>query len=220
MNLTAMNNEGNLSPPSQTPPPPTPPPETPYDRKLSTSERLLKILTSPAQAMKDIELRLLSELIKNSHRSDRELAKALNVSQPTISRLSQKLRKEGIIKEYTIVPDFTKLGYTLLVVTFVKLKASLSPEATENARKEAKEYLRQQSPDIFMLERGIGLNFDGVLLSLHRNYSDYLDLKQRLKKFEFLNVSEIRSFIVNLEDEIHYRSLTFSLLARHVLKGR
>lgn len=54
MNLTAMNDEGNLSPPSQTPPPPTPPLETPYERRFSTSERLLKILTSPAQAMKDI----------------------------------------------------------------------------------------------------------------------------------------------------------------------
>jgi hypothetical protein len=54
MNLTAMNNEGNLPPPLQTPPPPTPPPETPYERRFSTSERLLKILTSPAQAMKDI----------------------------------------------------------------------------------------------------------------------------------------------------------------------
>jgi DNA-binding Lrp family transcriptional regulator len=168
--------------------------------------------------LKDIELRLLSELMKNSHRSDRELAKALNVSQPTISRLSQKLRKEGIIKEYTIVPDFTKLGYTLLAVTFVKLKANLSPEATENARKEAKEYLMEHSTDIFMLERGIGLNSNGVLLSLHRNYSDYLDLKQRLKNFEFLNISEISSFIVNLEDEIHYRPLTFSSLARHVLQ--
>jgi DNA-binding Lrp family transcriptional regulator len=168
--------------------------------------------------LKDVELRLLSELMKNSHRSDRELAKALNVSQPTISRLSQKLRKEGIIKEYTIVPDFTKLGYTLLAITFVKLKANLSPEATENARKEAKEYLMEHSTDIFMLERGIGLNSNGVLLSLHRNYSDYLDLKQRLKNFEFLNISEISSFIVNLEDEIHYRPLTFSFLARHVLQ--
>jgi DNA-binding Lrp family transcriptional regulator len=171
------------------------------------------------KTLKDIELRLLSELIKNSHRSDRELGKALGVSQPTISRLSQKLRKEGIIKEYTIVPDFAKLGYTLLAVTFVKLKASLSPEATENARKEAKEYLRQQSPDIFMLERGIGLNFNGVLLSLHRNYSDYLDLKQRLKNFKFLNVSENSSFIVNLEDEMRYRPLTFSFLAKHVLQA-
>jgi DNA-binding Lrp family transcriptional regulator len=170
------------------------------------------------KTLKDIELRLVAELMKNSHRSDRELAKALNVSQPTVSRLIQKLRKQGIIKEYTIVPDFAKLGYTLLAVTFVKLKASLSPEATEKAREEAKEHLREQSPDIFMLERGIGLDSDGVLLSLHRNYSDYLDMKQRLKNFQFLNTSEISSFIVNLEDEIHYRSLTFSFLAKHVLQ--
>ena len=72
MNLTAMNNEGNLSPPSQTPPPPTPPPETPYDRKLSTSERLLKIVTSPAQAMKDI-------------------AEAPNYTEPTLIILTQAI---------------------------------------------------------------------------------------------------------------------------------
>jgi hypothetical protein len=54
MNLTAMNNEGNLPPPLQTPPPPTPTPETTYKRRFSTLERLLKTLTSPAQAMKDI----------------------------------------------------------------------------------------------------------------------------------------------------------------------
>jgi hypothetical protein len=49
-----MNNEGNPTPPLQTPPPPTPPAETLYERRFSTLERLLKILTSPAQAMKDI----------------------------------------------------------------------------------------------------------------------------------------------------------------------
>ena len=54
MNLAAMNNERNLPPQLQTSPPPTPLPETPYERRFSTSERLLKILTSPVQAMKDI----------------------------------------------------------------------------------------------------------------------------------------------------------------------
>jgi DNA-binding Lrp family transcriptional regulator len=49
--------------------------------------------------MKDIERRLISELMKNSRRSDRELAKALGTSQPTITR--GKLEREGIIKEYT-----------------------------------------------------------------------------------------------------------------------
>src|SRR5512136_507181 len=54
MNLMAMSSEGNLPPPSQTPSPLAPPSPTPYERKFSTLERILKILTSPAEAMQDI----------------------------------------------------------------------------------------------------------------------------------------------------------------------
>jgi DNA-binding Lrp family transcriptional regulator len=49
--------------------------------------------------MKDVELKLVSELMKNSRRSDRELAKAVGVSQPTVSRLVKRLEKDGLIKE-------------------------------------------------------------------------------------------------------------------------
>lgn len=66
------------------------------------------------QPLKAIELRLVSELMKNSRRSDRELARALGVSQPTVSRMISRLEKEGIIKEYTMIPDFKKLGYNIL----------------------------------------------------------------------------------------------------------
>jgi len=48
--------------------------------------------------MKGIELKLVSELLKNSRRSDRDLAKTIEVSQPTVSRLLKKLKKDGIIK--------------------------------------------------------------------------------------------------------------------------
>lgn len=85
-------------------------------------------------AMKDIERKLVSELMKNCRRSDRQLAKVVGVSQPTVTRTLHKLEKEGIIKEYTIVPDFRKLGYTLLAVTFVKLKRHLSQDQIEKAR--------------------------------------------------------------------------------------
>jgi hypothetical protein len=44
--------------------------------------------------MKNIELKLISELMKNSRRSDRELAKAIGVSQPTVSRLIKKLENQ------------------------------------------------------------------------------------------------------------------------------
>jgi DNA-binding Lrp family transcriptional regulator len=41
--------------------------------------------------MKELEGKWLSELLKNSRRSDRELAKAIGVSQPTTTRLRTKL---------------------------------------------------------------------------------------------------------------------------------
>ena len=66
--------------------------------------------------MKDVELRLVSELMKNSRRSDRELAKELGISQPTVSRLISRLQKEGVIKEFTMVPDFCKLGFNLMAI--------------------------------------------------------------------------------------------------------
>ena len=43
---------------------------------------------------------------------NRELARSPGVSQPTVSRIIKKLESKGIIKEYTMLPDFQKLGYT------------------------------------------------------------------------------------------------------------
>lgn len=47
------------------------------------------------RGMKETELKLVSELMKNSRRSDRELARAMGVSQPTVSRMIRKLEKEA-----------------------------------------------------------------------------------------------------------------------------
>ncbi|MCJ7424600.1 Lrp/AsnC family transcriptional regulator [Candidatus Bathyarchaeota archaeon] len=117
--------------------------------------------------LKETALRLIFELMKDSRRSDRTLAKALHVSQPTVSRMLTRLRKEGIIKEYTMIPDFTKLGFTLLAFTLVKLGANLSAEAIAEARTRAKQDLERRK-DIMMLERGIGMGFDILILSVQR----------------------------------------------------
>lgn len=60
--------------------------------------------------MKDIEIKLVCELIKNSRKSDRELAKLIGVSQPTVSRIRTRLEKEGVI-EYTGTANLRKLGF-------------------------------------------------------------------------------------------------------------
>jgi DNA-binding Lrp family transcriptional regulator len=63
--------------------------------------------------------------LKDCKRSDRELAKVLGVSQPTVTRMRTKLVKEGMIRDWIIVPDFVKMGYEILAITSVKVKETM-----------------------------------------------------------------------------------------------
>jgi DNA-binding Lrp family transcriptional regulator len=159
--------------------------------------------------MKEVELKLVAELMKNSRRSDRELAKAIGVSQPTVSRLIKKLEKEGLIKEYTMIPDFAKLGHNMLGLTFVRLKKTLSSEEIEKAREFARRETAESRFPIVMLERGWGLGYDGVIVSLYKDYSSYARYRSILKKYPFLESSAMDSFLINLLDTVRY--LPFSL---------
>jgi DNA-binding Lrp family transcriptional regulator len=163
---------------------------------------------------KDVPLKLLSELMKNSRRSDRELAKAIGVSQPTVSRLISKLEKEGFIKEYTMIPDFRKLGYELVALTFVRIR-HLTPEELKKARQRTREDMKTAPPEIVWFEKGMGAGCDGVLASFHKDYASYLKLRERMRGYSFVESCE--SFLINLQGEIHYRPLTFSTLADHIL---
>jgi DNA-binding Lrp family transcriptional regulator len=65
---------------------------------------------------KDIDFKIISELLKNSKLSDRSLAQKLGVSQPTVSRRRMMLEKTAI-ENYTLVPKWDKLGYEILAIS-------------------------------------------------------------------------------------------------------
>jgi DNA-binding Lrp family transcriptional regulator len=168
--------------------------------------------------LKDTEMALVSELIKNSRRSDRELARAIGVSQPTVSRMIRKLEKEGIINEYTMIPDFRKLGYNLCAFIFLRMKAPIASERIERAREAARERLSQTPFVILLLERGIGLSRDAVLICLYKDYASYTEHRNIIRELPVLVPSDVDSFLIDLNDEVHYRYLTFSTLAKHLLE--
>ena len=168
--------------------------------------------------MRSIERRVLSELLKHSRRNDRDLARSIGVSQPTIRATIKKLEREGIVREYTILPDFHKLGFDLMALTFLKLNSNLGQEEINQAIRTAKEVLAKGSPEIIMLERGIGMGYQGVIISLHIDYTSYLQFRKRLQQFPFLATSQINSFLIDLQDDLHYRYPTLSTLAKSLLK--
>ena len=186
---------------------------------ILTSKQVWGSLVKDEKAkLKDVELKLISELMKNSHRSDRQLAKALNVSQPTITRMKDKLEKEGYIKEYTIVPDFVRLGFQLMSFILVKIQVGLSPEEKEKARQiSINDMMEKASDEIVFLDTGIGGGYTGMVVSLHRNYSDYTRLVSILKDYPFVDISATLSFIVDLNHKNQFRNFTFSTLAKYLL---
>ena len=170
--------------------------------------------------VKMVERKLIAELMKDSRRSDRELSKVIGVSQPTVSRMIKRLENGGYIREYTMLPDFRKLSYELVALTFLKLKRSLTSEEIEKARETAKEKLKETTFPILMLQRGMGLGYDGVLVGVYENYSSYTEHMNLLKTFPFLETSHMESFLINLNDTIQYRPLTLAMIAEHVLRGK
>ena len=152
--------------------------------------------------MKPAELRLLSELVKDSRRSDRKLAKAIGVSQPTATRIRAKLEKEKVIKEYTMIPDFHKLGFEIFAITF--LVVDKEPDSQQLER------TLNTFQNVLTFERGLGSKYSHVVVSLHENYSSYTEFEGKIK--DSLAATNSTSFLVSLNDGNGFFS--FSALAK------
>lgn len=164
--------------------------------------------------MKGAELKLIVELMKNSRRSDRELAKAIGVSQPTVSRMVKKLEKEGYIKEYTVIPDFRRLGFELMSVNFVKFKAGTGAEHIEKLKNTARQIQTEMGLPSLLVMSGMGMGFDRVIIMYHRNYASYARFKNIMKGAAEGNVENFESFLVVLDRENHFQPVSFSSLAK------
>ena len=68
-------------------------------------------------ALDEIDRKLLKELLKDSKRSYRELAKNIGVSTATVINHVQRLESAGVIKSYTVNLDHERLNYELTVIT-------------------------------------------------------------------------------------------------------
>jgi DNA-binding Lrp family transcriptional regulator len=170
--------------------------------------------------MKDIELGLVSELMKDSRRSDRELAKVLKVSQPTVSRMIKKLEKDGYIKEYTMIPDFKKLGYQIMGVTLVKGGKAVDEEELKEVRKKTTELEKKNPHAALMAVNGMGLNKDTLFITLYEDYAAYSRAMSLTREVPFIELDKIESFLVNLSDQSNYRILSMSAIANHILTLR
>jgi DNA-binding Lrp family transcriptional regulator len=160
----------------------------------------------------EMKKKLLAEFLKNSKRSDRQLARALDSSQPTITRARRRLEREGLVRSYTIVPDWRKLGFEIMAFTFLKMRPDIrSEELAEKVKQYAAEF-----PNAIYVATGEGLGMTGVVIALHKNYSEYF---QQLSSFRMQwkeYIEDVKSFITVL-GEGEFKELSFRYLAKALL---
>ncbi|MGA3192039.1 MAG: Lrp/AsnC family transcriptional regulator [Candidatus Bathyarchaeia archaeon] len=149
------------------------------------------------EKMKTIDYKLLHELMKNSRRSDRELARTLGVSQPTVSRRRIALEKD-FIDGYTAIPKWEKAGYELVAFSFVKHKIKYAtPEVRDKSFRKVEEWMMKQ-PNVILAIEGQGMGWDGIFVSFHKSYSDFAEF-MRKHDSEFSDVLiESQSFISDI----------------------
>jgi DNA-binding Lrp family transcriptional regulator len=166
--------------------------------------------------LKELDFQILAELMKNAKASDRALAKRLGVSQPTVTRRRARLEEQGIIKEYTVIPDFPKVGYNIMAISLLKYETNVGIDDIREAREKAREIVKDSPFEMIMAERGLGVDYDGVTISFHQDFGAFVKFRDEMRQSLPVKAVKLDTFIVSLSDKLRYRPLTFSTLAQHL----
>jgi len=111
---------------------------------------------------------VLIEILKNSRKSDRDIAKKLGISQPTVTRIRKKLER-NIIKSYTAIPVFPEIGVELLSFNFGKCS---------HPKKDTEVFLRRMAkanPKVLFISSGEGMGKNCLMVAIHKDYRDYVE---------------------------------------------
>lgn len=157
-------------------------------------------------------IELLCELVKNSRRSDRDLAKTLNFSQSSVSRLRKVLEKEAML-QYTAIPNFSYLGFDIVAFTFYRMK-----EPSQYLKEKAEKWMNTQ-PNVVFSSEGEGMEADTVMISMHSDYGDFSKFQQKFRKEWGVNLVSFKTFLLSFGGHTILKTFTFKDLAPHVMSN-
>jgi len=144
--------------------------------------------------MKKVMRKVLVELLKDSKKSDRKLAEIVGVSQPTVTRTRSRLVKDGMIKDFTIIPDFAKIGFEIMAITTGVYKVPRSKELIEKGSKWLNKH-----PNVIFASKCQGMGKDAVMISLHRSYEEYDRFVNDLKAELGEQIEGSENMLISLE---------------------
>ena len=157
-------------------------------------------------------IKLLFELIKNSKRSDRDLAKILDISQPTVTRLRNVLEKEAI-EQYTTIPNLSYIGFDIIAFIFSRTKELVHPLWDKGT-----EWAKEQSNVVFV-STGQGIGADALMVSVHKDYADFCKFYQLFRRDWGKYLDDFKIFLISMSGSVIMKPFTFNYLIDAYKKG-
>jgi DNA-binding Lrp family transcriptional regulator len=138
-----------------------------------------------------IDVLILSELLKDARQSFSKLAKKLGVAPQTVIRRYESLKKNQILYA-SIMIDTKKLGYVGVAHLFIK---TLSGTKTSETISKLK-----QTPGVFIITNALG-DYDVYAELMFKSFSDFSEKFSAIKKYP--NIQKISFALSTNEDSLH-----------------
>jgi DNA-binding Lrp family transcriptional regulator len=157
-------------------------------------------------------VKLLFELVKNSKRSDRDLAKVLDISQPTVTRLRNVLEKEAI-EQYTTIPNLSYIDFDIVAFIF-----SITKELVHPLWDKGREWAKEQ-PNVVFVSTGQGMDADALMVSVHNDYADFCKFYQLFRRDWGKYLKDFKVFLISISGSVTLKPFTFNYLIDAYKKG-
>lgn len=137
------------------------------------------------------EEKVLLSLLKSGSISDRELAKRTGLSQPTVTRIRNRLEHQGIISQYQVIPSLTAIGLNLMTFTMFRL-------SNFESRKRIFEWVKTNQKVAFASE-GEGMKENVMIVSLHATFDSYQNFLADFRSKFGNDISDSVSFVTSTD---------------------
>jgi len=134
----------------------------------------------------EIDKKILNVLLENSRLSYREIAKKVGVSVVTVLKRIKILENEGVVKGYTAVLDYEKLGYDISVIIKMRIAKGKLFEVEKKLKSQA---------SVFAVYDVTG-DFDAVIIAKFKNRRAMDTFLKKTQTFEFMERTET-SIVLN-----------------------
>jgi DNA-binding Lrp family transcriptional regulator len=137
------------------------------------------------------DIKILSNLLKDSRLSNRQIASKVGVSVGTVIAKIKKMENEGIIRGYSAILDYEKLGYELTVITELTVsKGKLLKVEREIAK----------MPNVCAVYDVTGLT-DAMVIGKFRNRKELSDFTKSLLAMRYIERTNTHVILSTIKED-------------------